>query len=1126
MSRGCYSQVGGARRRRARRGLLVLATAAALGVKVPAASPPSPQSEPVPPALNHDAVFTRITIEEGLSDQRVQAVLQDRAGFMWFGTNNGLNRYDGHTIVEYRNDPAIPHSLSGNLIEAIYEDRSGTLWVGTRSGLNAFDRGTERFTRYRHDPASPRSLSDNTVSAIHEDRSRALWLGTSSGLNRFDRATGEFTVYRHDPANPKSLPHNNVRVIIEDRGGTLWVGTFGGLGRFDRTTGTFTTYRHDPANPRSLSHDVVWDLIEDRAGTIWVGTDGGGLSRFDPATNEFTHFRHDPGDPRSLGGDRIAHMWEDASGALWVTTFGSGLSVLDPARQTFRRYRHDSTDSASVSSDYLDEIVSDRTGLIWFGTHGSGVNVHDPRRSPFTIYRHDPEAAAGLASNHVWAVSEDTSGNLWLGTQDSGLERLDRRSGRVVHYPPDPKNPQGLGYAWVAALEPDPKGWLWVGTYGGGLYRFDPGRERFAAYRHDPANPRSLSHDAITDLHRDRAGSLWVGTRGGGLNRFDPATGAFTVYRYDPSNPAGLSSDWVWAIAEDAGGSLWIGTLGGGLNRLDPATGRVTRYRHAPGDMTSLSDDSIWTLHVDRSDVLWVGTFGGGLDRFDRARGAFTHYRERDGLSSDRVVAILEDGRVGDPAGNLWVATGRGLSKLDRDRRTFHNYGTTHGLPLTEYNRGVQVARDGTLLISSAHGLIAFDSDAVHAQTEIAPVVFTNFLLANKPVRIGEGSPLRQAVNQTSSITLNHADRVISFEFAALDYRAPRQARYRYRLDGFDDDWIEVGSAQRLVTYTNLAPRKYVFRVTAANADGVWSKAERAIALVMTPPWWATWWFRGVALVLIAGCVTGLFAWRLNGLERRRRALEAEIGERKQIEAALRASNQQIQDLAGRLITAQEGERARLARELHDDVNQQLAALSISLGGLKRRLPSHLVEGHLEIAGLQQQATGVSEAIRSLSHELHPSVLQHFGLVAALKGGCGEVASVKNLDVVFHADDRLGDIPADVGLCLYRVAQEALHNAARHAQARRVEVSLTAIDAESVELRVVDDGRGFDLEEARLRGGLGLISIDERVRLVAGQVHIRSERGRGTDLRARVPLRVGEDMPVREEHEPSESAAR
>jgi hypothetical protein len=463
---------------------------------------------------------------------------------------------------------------------------------------------------------------------------------------------------------------------------------------------------------------------------------------------------------------------------------------------------------------------------------------------------------------------------------------------------------QGLSDQRVQAIVQDRTGFIWFGT-NNGLNRYDG--YNVVAYRHDPPNPHSLSGNFVEDLYEDRSGTLWVGTRSG-LNAFDRRTERFTRYWHDPADPQSLSSDWVWAIAEDQRGRLWIGTLGGGLNCLEPATGQM----------------------------------------------------------------------------------------------------------------------------SSTHGLIAFDPVAVRDDADVPPVVFTNFLLANKPVAIGETSPLRQAIDQADTIEPTYADRVVSFEFAPLSYRAPRQSCNRYKLEGFDDDWTEVGSTQRLVTYTNLDPARYVFRVTGANANGVWNEAGRAPALVVTPPWWAAWRFRGLALALIVGCMFSIYAWRVNSLKRQRRALEAEIVERKQAEEALRASqdslqhsNAQIQGLAGRLLRAQEAERTRIARELHDDISQQLAALSIAFSGLRRRLPLEAAEARV----LLKRTTA------------------------------------------------------------------------------------------GLELTLPDDGQGFDLTKARRRGGLGLISLDERVRLVGGSVQITTQPQRGAELRVQVPLRG-------QTHAPRESAAR
>jgi len=917
---------------------------------------PLAQAQPIP--RNHQ-VFTRITTEQGLSDLRVQAIMQDHAGFMWFGTPNGLDRYDGYDVVEYRNDPANPRSLSGNFIEDLYEDSSGTIWVSTRSGLNAFDRRTEQFTRYLHDSGDARSLSNNWVRAVYQDRAGVLWVGTQKGLNRFDRASGSFTAYRHDAANPHSLSDDAVRTIDEDRAGVLWIGTEGGLNRFDRASSSFTTYRHDSADPHSLSNDTVYDIYDDHTGTLWIATDGGGLNRFDRSTNTFTQYRHDPQDPDSLSIDRLDCLFEDASGALWIGTFGGGLSVLDAERRTFMNYRRDVKIPTALSEDKVQDITADRSGLIWIATLGGGVNIFNPQRQAFTVYQHDPNAINSLASDRVDTVYEDRDGIVWVGTQDQGLDRFDRRSGQIVHYPPDPDNPQRLGHPFVRAIEQDQTGALWVGTYGGGLYRLDVASGSFSAYRHDPANPHSLSNDTIQAIHMDRLGTLWIATAFGGLNRLDPKTGTFKAYRFDAADPDSLSNDGVWSIDEDQRGNIWIGTMGGGLNRLEPSTGSIRRYQHDPNNPASLADDNIFDIHLDRDGILWAGLAGAGLDRFDPATGTFTHYRQRDGLASDRIVSIMEDGNADAPAaGNLWIATGRGLSKLDQDRKTFHTYGTADGLPLTEYNRGHYRTRSGQLLIGSMQGLIEFDPSVIQDDRYVPPIVFTGFQLANKPVPIADDSPLKQALDQADTIELTYADRVVSFEFAALSYRAPGQNHYRYMLEGFDKGWAEVDATRRQVTYTNLAPGTYVFRVTGSNGSGVWNEAGRAITLIVTPPWWATLWFMSLLLALTVGSSTMLYLWRARSVQAQRRRLETQVAQRtsslSQRTDELAQSNSRLMEL----IATHERAEARLLKSSQVratllSASQQLVSTS---GG--EPLPERIIKQLAQVVTYSSAAIG------------------------------------------------------------------------------------------------------------------------------------------------------------------------
>ena len=1064
-------------------------------------------STQVQPELPQDPEFTHLTIEQGLSDQRVHAILQDSTGFMWFGTINGLNRYDGYNIVEFRNDPADPRSLSGNWIDDLFEDSSGTIWVATRSGLNAFDRQTEQFTRYLHDPEDPHSLSSNFVTTIHGDQQGILWIGTIDGLNRLDPATSAFEVFRHDPNDPRSLSGSAVSSIHEDRSGTIWIGTYGGgLNRFDRATGMFTAYRHDPEDPNSIGHDIIFDILEDRSGELWLATDGGGLNRYDRATDSFTAYRHDPDDPHSIGYDQLDCLFEDSAGDLWVGTFGGGLSVLDPDRETFTISRSDSNNPASVSSDSFSDITMDSAGLIWIGTQGGGLDIFSRQRQAFTFYRHDPEVFNSLASDRVWTLYEDDDGVLWIGTMDRGLDRFDPQSGQVSHYPPDPENPQRLGHPYVTRIERDRMGMLWVGSYGDGLYRLNPDSGDFRAFQHDPSDPLSLSHDTIGDLHIDASGLLWVGTAGG-LNRHDPASGTFTTFPLDPDNHQSSSQDVVWVITEDPRGYLWIGTLGSGLYHLEPDTGQVTHYRHDPNDPTSLSDDTIWSIHIDRSGVLWVGTAGGGLNRFNPDDGSFSHHREEDGLVSDRIVGIVEEGNADSPtAGNLWIVTGKGLSKLDRDRKTFRTYSISDGLPLTEFNRGVlQLRNSDEVLLTSNDGMIAFAPDTLRDDGYVPPVVFTGFSLANKPVQIGADSPLQQAIDLTDEIKLSHTDDVISFEFAALSYHAPNQNRYRYRLEGFEEEWVEVDSSRRLVTYTNLDPGSYVFRVTGSNGDGVWNEVGREVTLVIAPPWWETWWFRGGILLLLAGLVAGGFAWQRQRGRRRERQLRAQVDERTEhLQSEIMERKRMESQLEE---TAAAAERQRLARDLHDSVTQVLFSASLVadvLPRIWRRDPDLAQESVQELRRLTRSALA---EMRTMLLELRPSAVIKTPLDELLVQLTEAVTSRSGLQFQLYIE-QVPHLPHDVQTSFYRIAQEALNNVVKHAQANLVTVSLSATAYESrkreewrgeVILSIKDDGQGFSLQESNSER-MGISFIRERVASINAKVSINSQPGHGTEL--------------------------
>ncbi|MGB8952034.1 MAG: two-component regulator propeller domain-containing protein [Candidatus Aminicenantales bacterium] len=848
------------------------------------------------PAQGLPVKFQHLSIDEGLSQNSVLCIFQDRKGFLWFGTEGGLNRYDGYKfkVYKYRSDD--PESLSDNSVWTIFEDSQGTLWIGTLGGLNRFDRGTEKFTRYPHDPQNPNSLSHNSVYAIDEDRQGILWIGTDGGgVNALNPQTKKFTHYQHDPAQPESLSHNSVHAILEDREGVLWFATYGGLNKFNRETKSFTHYRNDPKDPFSLSHDHVHSITEDRKGDLWVGTLGGGLNSFDSKTGKFIRYLHDPNDSKSLSDNTVYSVYQDRSGILWIATY-SGINAFNPEEKNFTCYQHSPDDPNSLSFDYSVSIYEDRLGVLWFGTRGGGVNKYDREKKKFALYQNQPGNPNSLSQSNARSILEDRSGLLWIGTESAGLNRFDRNTNTYAHYLNNPRDPYSLSNNSVYSLYEDRFGILWIGTYGGGLNKFDKEKNRFIRYPHDPNDPGSLSHNSVRTIFEDSSGELWIGTDGGGLNKFDRQKDRFIRYQNDPNDPESLSHNFIRSIYEDSSSVLWIGTFGGGLNRFDREHERFIHYSADPGNPRSLCNNYIMFISEDRTGNLWIGTNGGGLNKFNRNEETFTCYTEKEGLPDDAVYGILID-----EGGNIWVSTNKGLSRLNPPTGKFKNYDVTDGIQGNEFNGGsCYKSRSGEMFFGGINGLTSFFPENIRDNPHIPPIAITDFLIFNKSVRIGKGEKgetfLAKAISETSEINLSYRDRVISFEFSALHFAAPEKNEYAYIMEGLEKEWNYVRN-RRFVTYTNLPARNFTFRVKGSNNDGVWNENGIALKIKVIPPFWQTRWFQGIALLAVLLMIGSAYKVRTRSIRirnvqleervrQRTSELQQEITERKKLEEA------------------------------------------------------------------------------------------------------------------------------------------------------------------------------------------------------------------------------------------------
>jgi len=787
-------------------------------------------------------VFERLSIEQGLSQSIVECILQDSRGFMWFGTQDGLNKYDGYKFTVLRQNSKDPNSLSSNWVLSLCEDRTGLIWIGMfNGGLSSYDPASGRFTRYRAIPGDAGSLSHDLVRTIFEDSRGTLWIGTDGGLNRFDRATGRFVQYHSDPNDPRSLSSDAIRKIGEDRSGFLWIGTDDGLNRFDRATGESTRFRNVPGDQRSLSNNSVRSIHRDRDGILWVGTEDG-LNAFNPRTRDFTRFMSDSRDPGSLSHRKVYSLLEDTKSVLWVGTNGGGLDRFDRKTGKFSAYRNDPFDPLSLSYNEIYSLWEDRSGVLWIGTWGGGISKFDTKKKEFAHYKSIANNPNSLSHEFVWSFYEDEDGILWIGTHGGGLDRLDRHKNEFSHYRHDPRDPNSLSNDIVRVIAADRAGILWLGTNGGGICRFETKTGRFRTYRNDPNDPGSLSNDEIRCIFLDRSGSLWIGTWGGGINSFDPSSGRCIRYRNDPHDPNSLSNDFVRAIYQDSTGIFWIGTHGGGLNRFDKTTGIFSRYNEIPDDSVSVSSDFVMSIYESKAGEMWIGTWGGGLDRFDRARGTFKRYTEQNGLSGNAIYGALED-----EEGNLWLSSNNGLSRFNPTTEAFKNYTVQDGLQSKEFNAGAYFkSGSGEMFFGGINGFNAFHPENIRDNSYIPPIVITSFTKLNREVKLGvPASELR-------NLKLSYRDYVFSFEFAALDFTAPNKNLYAYMMEGLDRDWVYTSSLKRFANYTTLRPGKYVFRVKGSNNDGVWNEAGTAVAITITPPFWGTWWFRALALALVA----------------------------------------------------------------------------------------------------------------------------------------------------------------------------------------------------------------------------------------------------------------------------------
>lgn len=1052
--------------------------------------------------------FSHISLEDGLSQNNVQSILQDSQGYMWFATESGLNRYDGYNIRQYSRQRGNPDGLSNDLVWVIAEDSEQNLWLATEGGgVVRWNRATDSFTSFRHDPQNRQSLASDDIRTLLLNDDGTIWVGTrDQGLDLLDPRTGQVRHFRHDPDDAQSLSNDTVYALQFDSSGHLWVGTDGGANRLSREMNAFVRYQHDSRDPQSLSDDSVRTIFEDRSGTLWIGTSAGGLNRFNRVSDGFSHIRHDPADPTTLSNDHVRVVFEDDELRLWVGT-ADGLNLLDADTGSVNRYQHDASDPQSLNDSYVNSMFQDRSGLLWVGTRSAGVNKWNPRSWSLGQY-----SQPWLSGTDVTSFASGGDNELWIGTLGGGLAKLDEGSKAVERYLHRPDDPGSISDNDVMSLLLDRQGILWIGTMSGGLNRMDPATGDIRTYRHDEDNPDSLAADGVMVIHEDRMGQLWIGTYGGGVSVFDRETGSFRNFVHDPDDPESLSDPRASAIVEEKNGSIWIGTFGGGLNLLDSATGKFRRFQSNPNDATSLADNTIYALHLDDAGNIWVGTAGGGLDLVVKPSSGsgsiqFRNYSRTDGLPSNVIYGIQSDSSE-----RLWLSTNYGLTRFDVNSMQIKTFHRGHGLQGEEFNyAAAHRAPDGRLYFGGANGYNAFHPARIEEGSYSPEIVLTSYQKLNQP------APTEVPYDRLTRIDLDYRDSVVNFGFAAMDFTAPLQNTYSYKLQGFDDEWIELGT-RRDVTYTNLDAGNYVLRVNAVTSDGVPTANEFSIPVIVAPAPWETQW--AYSLYAAATLMLLYLLWRS---QRRKFEQEAEYSRRLEKDVALRT--EQLEERNCELQVASKAKSdflARMSHEIRTPMNGVLGMTQLLMGTdlddkqyrfaqTVKRSAESLLEIINDVLDFSKIEAGRLELDR-VEFDVSDLVDETVELFSG-------AASEKGLELMCSTPP--GKKIAAIGdpLRLKQILINLLGNAIKFTQDGEVVIRYTLIDdnTQNLQLRfeVSDTGVGIQHEHlslifdsfsqedgstARRFGGtgLGLAICKQLIELMGGEIGVESKPDKGS----------------------------
>lgn len=948
--------------------------------------------------------FEQIGLEQGLSQSTVNAIVQDAHGFMWFGTDDGLNRYDGYSISIFRHDHGDSLSIADNTITSLLTDHNGDLWVGTMyGGVDRYALKENRFYHYKNSD-DDNTISENYITCLFEDSNHNIWVGTrNSGLNMFNPLKGSITTYHSDKKNNKSLSNNSIWAMTEDSSGFLWIATSSGLSKLQLNSSPYKNNFY-----RSLSGIDVRSLLIDRSAKLWIGTTTGinGI-------NEINNKRS------------IQSMHEDLSSNLWIAS-DKGLEKFDRKNGTFQK----------ESGEISQILFEDKSGILWVGTFSRGVMIYDWRRNQFRHYIDTPGSPNSVNLNMITAIIQEKEGGLWVGTLGSGLRRYNSKRGKTANYTFNKKDGYEPDDNKIGCLYESTDGNIWIGTRNGGIISFNKLKNTFTRFKH-PGN----TFDRIYAFNEDHSGKLLVGTSKG-LFILDKGTGIFTRCSPVENNNEIIP---VTVIQPDKDGNLWIGTLGNGIYRFNPKTNSFKRYLLSHKRDMNEVNNNVYSIYRDSQDIIWIGTWGAGLIRLNPETEKFTNYTVKNGLPNDVVYSILPD-----KSGNFWLSTNKGISKFNPSAGTFINFDTRDGLQANEFNQGAYFgAPGGELFFGGVNGFNSFYPDDVEKNLYVPPVYITTLKIFDKALSFP--SP----VSKINQVELSYSQNFFSLEFVALNFTSPEKNQYSYMLEGFDKTWHNVNASQRYGSYTNVDPGTYIFRVKASNNDGIWNQYPASITIIITPPFWQTWWFRVLAAICIISFFTGLYKYRIYQLLK-------------------------IEHM-----------RVRIATDLHDELGSNLSGIALASQMTNGLVPSDVQR----LRDIRKNALQTIDTMHDIVWFIKPEHDYPAELISKMK----ELAAslLFNISYNFSCDsDSLADIiDTEDRQNIFLIYKESLTNIVKHAQSGCVDIEIGS-NKKKFLLSIKDNGCGFEVLSGN--SGDGIRNMQNRAARIHAVLEIQSCPGKGT----------------------------